>query len=78
MVRFHTHSKYYCPKISAIQLKMWILDELFAEDFIKQQKVFNWNYIHKIREEINKNGKLDETHIWSIIVFQYWWKKYMN
>lgn len=60
------------------ELKTWILDELLSEDFIKHQQVFNWNYIHKIREAINKNSNLDETHIWSIIVFQYWWKKYMN
>jgi len=60
------------------ELKTWILDELLTEDFIKKQEVFNWNYIHKIREAINKNSNLDETHIWSIIVFQFWWKKYMN
>ncbi|HSY62605.1 MAG TPA: asparagine synthase (glutamine-hydrolyzing), partial [Cytophaga sp.] len=56
------------------ELKMWILDELLSEEFIKQQGVLNWNYVHKIREAINKNGNLDETHIWSVIVFQYWWK----
>ena len=59
------------------ELKTWILEELLSEEFIKKQEVFNWNYIHKIREAINKNSNLDETHIWSIIVFQYWWKKYM-
>ena len=60
------------------ELKTWILGELLSEDFIKKQNVFNWNYIHKIREAINKNSNLDETHIWSIIVFQFWWKKYMK
>lgn len=60
------------------ELKTWILDELLSEDLIKEQRVFNWNYIRKIREAINKNSNLDETHIWSVIVFQYWWKKYMN
>jgi len=59
------------------ELKTWILEELLSEEFIKKQEVFNWNYIQKIREAINKNSNLDETHIWSIIVFQYWWKKYM-
>ncbi|WP_018341405.1 asparagine synthase (glutamine-hydrolyzing) [Cytophaga aurantiaca] len=60
------------------ELKTWILDELLSEDLIKTQKIFNWNYIQKMREAINKNSNLDETRIWSIIVFQYWWKKYMN
>jgi asparagine synthase (glutamine-hydrolysing) len=60
------------------ELKTWILDELLQEEFIRQQEVFNWNYVLKIREAINKNSNLDETRIWPIIVFQYWWKKYMN
>lgn len=60
------------------ELKTWILEELLSEEFIKKQDVFKWNYIHKIREAINKNSNLDETQIWSIIVFQYWWKRYMN
>lgn len=60
------------------ELKTWILGELLSEEFINHQKIFDRNYIHKIREGINKNSNLDEMHIWSIIVFQYWWKKYMN
>jgi asparagine synthase (glutamine-hydrolysing) len=59
------------------ELKTWIVNELLNETLIAEQKVFNWKYIKKIREAINKNSNLDETHIWSIIVFQFWWKKYM-
>ena len=59
------------------ELKAWILNELFEKDFIEQQQVFNWDYINKIRLSIHKNGNIDESQIWSIIVFQFWWKKYM-
>jgi asparagine synthase (glutamine-hydrolysing) len=58
-------------------LKAWILDELLGKDFIEQQQVFDWNYINKMRSSIHKNGNIDESQIWSIIVFQFWWKKYM-
>ena len=59
------------------ELKEWIINELLNEKLIADQQIFNWNYIKIIREAINKNGNLDELHIWSIIVFQFWWKKYM-
>ncbi|MBC7449885.1 MAG: asparagine synthase (glutamine-hydrolyzing), partial [Cytophagales bacterium] len=60
------------------ELKSWILDELFTEEFVKDQGVFRWDYILNIRNVISKSGNYDEAQLWSIIVFQYWWKKFMK
>ena len=58
-------------------LKNWIVNELLEESFIAKQGIFNWNYINILRTSIVKNNKLDEAQLWSIIVFQFWWKKFM-
>ena len=59
------------------ELKNWIINELLEEKFIENQHVFKLDYIKKIREAINKNSIPDNAHVWSIVVFQFWWKKYM-
>lgn len=59
------------------ELKNWIINELLEEKFIENQHVFKLDYIKKIREAINKNSIPDDAHVWSIVVFQFWWKKYM-
>jgi len=60
------------------ELKAWIVNELLEESFIVKQGIFNWDYINIIRTSIVKGDKLDEAQLWSIIVFQFWWKKFMN
>jgi len=59
-------------------LKSWILDELLSQAFIVEQGVFQWKYILEVRKSITQSKNYDESQIWSIIVFQYWWKKYMK
>jgi len=60
------------------ELKTWILDELLNQKFVEEQGIFNWKYINQIRIAIQKNGNIDEAQLWTLIVFQFWWKKFMN
>jgi asparagine synthase (glutamine-hydrolysing) len=60
------------------ELKTWILDELLSQKFIEEQGVFNWKYINNIRIGIQKNSNIDEAQLWTLIVFQFWWKKFMK
>jgi asparagine synthase (glutamine-hydrolysing) len=60
------------------QMKKWVLDELLSDEFIVQQGVYNLDYIKLIKHQLREGKKLDQPHIWSIIVFQYWWKKWMK
>lgn len=59
------------------ELKAWILNELLEESFILKQGVFKQEYINALRTSIVKNERLDEAKLWSIISFQFWWKKFV-
>lgn len=59
-------------------LKTWILNELLEESFIAKQRVFNPDYINILRARILKSDTLDDAQLWSIIVFQFWWKKFIH
>jgi asparagine synthase (glutamine-hydrolysing) len=59
-------------------LKAMITDELLSEDFIVEQNLFNYPEIEKLKTRLFSSTPGDiEARIWGLIVFQYWWKKYM-
>ena len=54
------------------------IDELTSKEFIESQSVFNYNSILKLKEKLHSNNPGDSAaQIWAIIVFQYWWKRFM-
>ena len=58
-------------------LKTLILDDLLNLDFIKEQNIFNPSEIKKYRQKLFSFNPGDiHAHIWGLIVFQWWWKKY--
>jgi len=65
-----------------VPMKKWIsekwkgefLNELTEKKFIERQGIFSTTGIEKLRLNVEK-GKFNESTIWSIIVFQKWWKK---
>lgn len=59
-------------------MKKWILDELLSDEFIRQQGVYDEGYIQHVRNSIERGKGYDQAHIWSIVLFQYWWKKWIN
>lgn len=69
-----------------IPLKEWFKNELWSlinedlldENFITQQDIFNVDYIKDLKKQLFNSSGTDVTwRIWSLIVFQYWFKKYM-
>lgn len=59
------------------ELKSLISDNLFERNFIMSQSLYNFVEIFKLKEEIfNTKYSNNQALIWSLIVFQYWWKKY--
>ena len=60
-------------------LKSLICDELLSEKFIEEQGLFDPKTIEQLKAQLFSNNP-GEIHakIWALIVFQTWWKKYMN
>ena len=58
-------------------LRSLIEDDLLERNFINQQNIFDYQEIEKMKAKLFSNNPGD-THatIWSLLVFQYWFKKY--
>lgn len=60
------------------ELKSLIEEDLLSETFINQQRIFNYNEIrHLLNQLFSKNPGETPARIWALIVFQFWWKKNM-
>ncbi|MEJ5266466.1 MAG: asparagine synthase (glutamine-hydrolyzing) [Bacteroidales bacterium] len=67
------------PLKSWLKKELWTLidDDLLNEDFIYDQKIFNYNVIKTLKKQVlSKNPEDSPAKIWALVVFQYWWKKY--
>jgi asparagine synthase (glutamine-hydrolysing) len=68
------------PLLSWFRKELWsmINDDLLEDDFIKEQNVFDVNFIRQLKRQLHSSnpGDSHET-IWALVVFQHWWKKYM-
>jgi asparagine synthase (glutamine-hydrolysing) len=59
------------------EMKTLINDDLLSESFIKEQKIFNYTEINKLKQMLfSKNPGDVHARIWGLIVFQSWWKKF--
>jgi asparagine synthase (glutamine-hydrolysing) len=53
-------------------------NDLLKDDFIEQQGIFNVDVIRELKEKLLSNNPEDvHARVWGLLVFQYWWKKYM-
>jgi asparagine synthase (glutamine-hydrolysing) len=69
------------PLLNWFRNELWskINDDLLAGDFIKQQKVFDVNFIQRLKDKLHSSNPEDSHEtIWALIVFQHWWKKYIG
>ena len=61
------------------EMKSLILDDLLSEKMIVSQGVFDYTEINKLKKQLFAANPGDiHARIWGLIVFQWWWKKYMN
>jgi asparagine synthase (glutamine-hydrolysing) len=60
-------------------LKSMITDELLNKSFIERQNLFKPEEIDRLQKRLFSHdpGEI-EPRMWGLIVFQYWWKKYMD
>jgi asparagine synthase (glutamine-hydrolysing) len=60
------------------EMRSLIVDDLLSEKFIQEQSVFDYREIDKLKRQLfSANPKDIHARIWALIVFQWWWRKYM-
>ncbi|HRH67619.1 MAG TPA: asparagine synthase-related protein, partial [Bacteroidia bacterium] len=61
------------------ELKSLINDELLSTAFIEAQGLFDASEIERLKEKLFSMNPGDApARIWALLVFQYWWKKWMQ
>lgn len=61
------------------ELNSLITDDLLSDDLLREQNVFNIATINDLLEKLHSSDPGDSaTHVWNLIVFQTWWKKYIR
>ncbi len=61
------------------ELRNTIENDLLSDDFIEEQNIFNPQAIKDIKKQLFSNNPRDvQATIWALIVFNSWWKKYIQ
>jgi asparagine synthase (glutamine-hydrolysing) len=61
------------------EMKTLIVDDLLSQKRIEEQGIFNYHEIDKLKRQLFSSNPGDvHARIWGLIVFQWWWKKYMS
>jgi asparagine synthase (glutamine-hydrolysing) len=61
------------------ELKSLIMDDLLSEKKIKEQGIFEYSEIEKLKLQLMSSNPQDvHARIWALIVFQRWWRKYIR
>ncbi len=53
-----------------------VVNELLNESFIKRQGLFQWNYIKTLLDDHELNLADRRKELWTLLMFQWWWRKY--
>jgi asparagine synthase (glutamine-hydrolysing) len=60
------------------EMKSLINDDLLSEKFIAEQKIFEYSEIKKLKEQLFSSNSGDvHARIWALVVFQWWWRRYV-
>ena len=61
------------------ELNDLIMNDLLGDAFIEEQGLFHLTEIQRLKKKLMSSDPGDTaTHIWTLIVFQHWWKRYLN
>lgn len=59
-------------------LKSMITDDLLSDAFVEAQQIFKVVEIKRLKQQLFSSNPGDSAaKVWALIVFQYWWKKYL-
>lgn len=60
------------------ELRSLIENDLLADDFVREQGVFEVGEVQQLKKQLFSSSPGDvHARIWGLIVFQHWWKRYM-
>jgi asparagine synthase (glutamine-hydrolysing) len=60
------------------EMKSLITDDLLSQRFVEEQAIFHYPEIAKLKAKLFSNNPGDvHARIWGLVVFQWWWKKWM-
>lgn len=68
------------PLLGWFRKELWgmINDDLLEKDFVARQGIFDAGAIEALKKKLHSSNPEDaHATIWALIVFQYWWKKYL-
>ncbi|MCB0819175.1 MAG: asparagine synthase (glutamine-hydrolyzing) [Bacteroidetes bacterium] len=61
------------------ELDSWIFGELLETGFVKKQGLFRPEALQQLRNQLHSTSPGDATaRVWALIVFQWWWRKWMK
>jgi asparagine synthase (glutamine-hydrolysing) len=69
------------PLLEFLRRELWqkINDDLISKAFIKEQGLFNVEFTEGLKKQLQSNNPGDShATIWALLVFQHWWKRYMD
>jgi asparagine synthase (glutamine-hydrolysing) len=60
------------------EMKSLITDDLLSEEFIRSQGIFEYSEIDKLKRQLFSSNPGDaHARIWGLVVFQWWWKRFI-
>lgn len=68
------------PLLGWFRKELWGLidDDLLKKSFVEEQGIFDVQATEALKQKLRSNNPEDShATIWALIVFQYWWKKWM-
>jgi asparagine synthase (glutamine-hydrolysing) len=61
------------------EMRSLIEDDLLSEKFVRDQNIFDYPSVAQLKKQLFSSNPGDvHARIWALIVFQWWWKKYVN
>lgn len=61
------------------EMKSLIEEDLLSEKFILEQNIFDYPSIARLKKQLFSSNPGDiHARIWALLVFQWWWKKYVQ
>ncbi|MBL4709489.1 MAG: asparagine synthase (glutamine-hydrolyzing) [Flavobacteriales bacterium] len=61
------------------ELQELIEEDLLSDDFIREQNLFNAAYVSELKKKLKSPDPEDApANIWALLVFNSWWKKYIE
>lgn len=69
------------PLLNWFRNELWqrINADLLADDFIKDQGIFDAESISQLKNKLRSNNPEDSHEtIWALMVFQHWWRRFMQ